>query len=74
MPRSFRQQWKLEVGCLVYLRSGSCRMVVTNVTPDYVEVVWQHYDTKQVFRENVPVGAVNVCGPAPDATDEKEEK
>ena len=65
MARRPRESLKLEVGCIVYLRSGSQRMVVVELTADKATTVWQDWETKEVRRHEIPCVALDVIQAAP---------
>lgn len=60
---------KVEVGDVVYLRSGSERMTVVAVRTTserpYADVMWSEYNSKQLRKAIFPVIALDVISKAP---------
>ena len=53
---------QIQKGDVVSMKSGSCKMCVTQVTEHpqglYAHVSWQHYDTKEVMATIIAVVAL----------------
>jgi hypothetical protein len=56
----------LEVGCVVYLRSGSQRLTVASIDGDMAEVIYSVFETREIKREKLPVAALDVIQAAPE--------